>query len=629
MKRMMPLVSSDLLSAEAYSPLFGSPLVLLAPGEPLPAGGVKVLLDREGLLPEVDPADYDALVTSRSAAPRPWVSVSRERIDGQVEVAQATAALAPVATAMLARVLRLGEGLTFDAALELESLAYSALLGGNEFARWLGASVRPDEGEQAANPVHYERDGDQVKLTLASPGNHNAMTAPMRDALYEALVNVWEDPSLPHLTLGSEGKCFSTGGSLAEFGTAHDLAQVHVIRTQRSATRILHLLSDRATVRLHGACIGSGKAAGLARSDCAAARTRDGADSRRRRHGFACPFDRASPVAVARAWGVPDRGGPGAGLGPDPRDRTMIERLHQVLAPRLAGFDLEPTVLLERDAPGGLDSPGIVSANSHCRLLRTADGWVALNLARAEDRELVPALTGMVGDPWLALADLANDLTSAEFRDRAAELQLPVTVLGESASQTLAPVGLIRVPGKVVDLSALWAGPLCAGLLARAGAEVVRIESLGRPDPTPQASPLLDARINGGKARRAVDLRAEEGRAELQKLIGDADVLVTSARPAALARLGLEPAKFPNLTWVAITAHGFFGPGAGRVGFGDDCAVAGGLVSREAGEPRFLGDALADPLTGLEAALAVLAGQRGLIDAAMARVAASYAVKLA
>jgi crotonobetainyl-CoA:carnitine CoA-transferase CaiB-like acyl-CoA transferase len=261
-------------------------------------------------------------------------------------------------------------------------------------------------------------------------------------------------------------------------------------------------------------------------------------------------------------------------------------------------------------------------------LLRARAGWIALNLAREDDRELVPALTGRVGEPWAALEELVASLAAEEFRDRAAELQLPVAVLGESAPQILAQIGPIKVPGKVIDLSALWAGPLCAGLLARAGAQVMRIESLGRPDPTAHSSPQLDARINVGKTRLALDLRTEGGKDALHALVADADVLVTSARPAALARLGLAPELFPNLTWVAITAHGFAGPGANRVGFGDDCAVAGGLVDRAEGEPRFLGDALADPLTGLEAARAVLAGQGGLIDMAMARVAASYAEAL-
>lgn len=217
-----------------------------------------MLLDREGLLPQVDPASYDVLVSTHPGAPPPWVSVSPERIDGQLETVLAMAALSPVATAMLARVLRLGEGLDFDTALELESLAYSTLLGGGEFARWLGDAAQPEDSEQTGDPVHCQREGDGVTLTLASPGNHNAMTAAMRDALYEALVNVLEDPSLPQLMLRAEGKCFSTGGALAEFGTARDLAQAHVIRNQRSCARILHRLGDRATVRLHGACIGSG-----------------------------------------------------------------------------------------------------------------------------------------------------------------------------------------------------------------------------------------------------------------------------------------------------------------------------------------------------------------------------------
>lgn len=254
----MQSVPSDLIGAEAHSPLAGSPLVLVEAGEALPAGGVIVAVDRAGALPLIDPAAYDALVTTRPAAPAPWVSVAPDRLDAQLAAVRETAAQSPIATAMLARVLRLGEALDFETALELESLAYSALLGGAEFARWLAAAPRGDSGAQAVSPVRYDRAGDHVILTLASPGNRNAMTAAMRDALYEALANVQEDPSLPSLTLRGEGRCFSTGGDLPEFGTARDLAAAHVIRTQRSCARLLHRLGDRAATHLHGACIGSG-----------------------------------------------------------------------------------------------------------------------------------------------------------------------------------------------------------------------------------------------------------------------------------------------------------------------------------------------------------------------------------
>lgn len=254
----MPSVPSDLIGAEAHSPLAGSPLVLVEAGDSVPAVGVIVAVDRAGAMPVLNPADYDAMVTTRPAAPAPWVSVAPDRLDAQLAAVQDTAAQSPIATAMLARVLRLGEALDFEAALELESLAYSTLLGGAEFARWLAAAPRGDSGEQATNPVRYDRSGDHVTLTLASLGNRNAMTAAMRDALYEALANVLEDPSLPSLTLRGEGRCFSTGGDLAEFGTARDLAAAHVIRTQRSCARLLHRLGGRAATHLHGACIGSG-----------------------------------------------------------------------------------------------------------------------------------------------------------------------------------------------------------------------------------------------------------------------------------------------------------------------------------------------------------------------------------
>lgn len=327
----------------------------------------------------------------------------------------------------------------------------------------------------------------------------------------------------------------------------------------------------------------------------------------------------------------------------------MRSRLERLLAARLDGFGLSARELLSRDAPGGLAEPGLISANRHCRLLPCRDGWVALNLARPDDIDLVPALTGFAEAPWISVARYAAGVDALEFRDRAIMLQLPVAIPGEAMPLDLAPIES-KVPRRVLDLSALWAGPLCAGLLGRMGAHVLRIDSIGRPDPTPQGSPRLDALINQGKQRLALDLRTGDGRKRLLDEVAQCDVLVTSARPAALARLGLEPDSLTHLTWVAITAHGFAGPGALRVGFGDDCAVAGGLIDgvpRFVGAlsaervprfigaslaervPRFIGDALADPLTGLEAARAVLAGRSGLIDMAMARLAASYAAQLA
>jgi enoyl-CoA hydratase/carnithine racemase len=148
--------------------------------------------------------------------------------------------------------------MAFDAAIDMESLAYSTLLGGGEFAAWLAGRQPASAEGQALPPLRYEREGDAVRLVLASPGNRNAMTAAMRDALYEGLANVLEDPGEPRVTLLGEGACFSTGGDLAEFGTAQDLARAHLIRTGRSCARLLHRLGNRAEVHLHGACIGSG-----------------------------------------------------------------------------------------------------------------------------------------------------------------------------------------------------------------------------------------------------------------------------------------------------------------------------------------------------------------------------------
>ena len=121
---------------------------------------------------------------------------------------------------------------------------------------------------------------------------------------------------------------------------------------------------------------------------------------------------------------------------------------------------------------------------------------------------------------------------------------------------------------------------------------------------------------------------------QLRERIATADILIANARARAFEQIGLAPHIVfdlnPRLVWVAITGYGWSGPGASRIGFGDDTAAAGGLLRwTSAGQPRFLGDALADPLTGLAAAAATLAaleqGGGQLVDAALARTPAVIA----
>ncbi len=309
----------------------------------------------------------------------------------------------------------------------------------------------------------------------------------------------------------------------------------------------------------------------------------------------------------------------------------MLTRVTQRLATRLRllPFPVNVHQLLARDAPGGLHPPDFRSANRHCRFYPARAGWVAINLARAEDREIVSALIGQEEEIESGLSEWSTPQPAQAVRDQLAELHLPAALAGEASPQALTERVPQYRPGRVIDMSALWAGPLCGALLTRAGFDVVRIDSVGRPDPTQSSSPLLHDFLSVGKKLLRVDLREPADQQKLLREIATADMLITSGRAAALKRLGLDPAVLfdcnPGLRWIAITAYGFTGDGAGRVGFGDDCAVAGGLMEWRDHRPRFIGDALADPLTGVEAAIAALSAREGeLIDMAMACVAAAY-----
>ena len=144
------------------------------------------------------------------------------------------------------------------------------------------------------------------------------------------------------------------------------------------------------------------------------------------------------------------------------------------------------------------------------------------------------------------------------------------------------------------------------------------------------------ARLHAGKEFVAVPFEAGERGEQLRELLESADVIIEGSRPRALERLGIDPMAVldarPGKVWLSITAYGRTGPWRNRVGFGDDTAAAAGLVERSpSGEPGFVGDAIADPLTGvLAAALIADAVGRGgggvLIDLALREVARSVAL---
>ena len=218
-------------------------------------------------------------------------------------------------------------------------------------------------------------------------------------------------------------------------------------------------------------------------------------------------------------------------------------------------------------------------------------------------------------------------------------LGLPVARLGEAGPTGVAAEPLGGAPAReatgllVVDLSALWAGPLCGDLLARAGATVVKVESHSRPDGARRGPAAFFDLLNWRKRSVALDLQRAEGTRLLHGLVQRADVVIEASRPRALAQLGISVRHLVERggpqVWISITGYGRTGDAANRVGFGDDAAVAGGLVAWAGRTPMFCADAVADPLTGLTAANACLEalvrGGRWLLDVSMAGVSAGLA----
>ena len=293
----------------------------------------------------------------------------------------------------------------------------------------------------------------------------------------------------------------------------------------------------------------------------------------------------------------------------------------------------------------GLHRRGRVSANGTCRLLGGTDGFVAVNLARPDDEAAVAAIVqGVVGcDPWTALEEYLTRHHAAELVERARLVGVPAAALGDGASGSASPWGVQRrwavepspralTDLRIVDLSSMWAGPLAAWLLARGGGRVTKVESAGRPDGARRVPGFFETLHPDDQCVVRLDLATTDGRRQLLQHVAEADVVIESSRPRALEQLGAGPESLAGpagKVWLSITGYGRVGPQCDRVAFGDDAAVAAGLVAWEDDHPVFCGDAIADPVTGIIAAAAamqaVATGGGVLLDVSMEACAASLA----
>ena len=174
---------------------------------------------------------------------------------------------------------------------------------------------------------------------------------------------------------------------------------------------------------------------------------------------------------------------------------------------------------------------------------------------------------------------------------------------------------------RVIDLTSVVFGPLATQMLGDLGADVIKVES-PEGDLLRQVQPSQNKKMgaaflgtNRNKRSVVLDLKTGDDLERLRKLLAAADVMISSIRPAALARLGLEPEALrqenPGLITVSATGFGQDGPYADKPAFDDTVQSVSGLASLAAlrdpdAPPAYAPTILADKLGGVTAAYAVM-----------------------
>ena len=192
---------------------------------------------------------------------------------------------------------------------------------------------------------------------------------------------------------------------------------------------------------------------------------------------------------------------------------------------------------------------------------------------------------------------------------------------------------------RVIELGQLIAGPFCGQLLGDFGAEVIKVEAPGLPDPArgwgavkKDDIGLFWPIIGRNKKSLTLNLRVEAGQAILRELVKTADVLVENFRPGTLERWGLGPDVLhelnPRLVITRVSGYGQTGPESHKAGYASVGEAKGGLrylIGEPDRLPARAGVSLVDTMTGTFAALGTMmalfarekSGKGQVVDAAI------------
>lgn len=247
--------------------------------------------------------------------------------------------------------------------------------------------------------------------------------------------------------------------------------------------------------------------------------------------------------------------------------------------------------------------------------LRESDAWQRVGGGDTE----IP------GPPWrVSEVDPAAEVPAPVPADVAAVLarwQADGAPAKAAASPRRGPLAGVRV----IDLAAVWAGPLCSQILADLGADVIKVEAGVRPDmlrfSTRHESATADPwdiggwfhQVNRNKRAITLDLRLERGREVLKDLVARADVVVENFSRRVMGNFGLPyealSAINPRLVMISMPGFGDRGPYRDYVAFGEIIEAMAGLCSLTGyrdGNPLRSAIAFGDPVSGLHGSFAVI-----------------------